>query len=448
MIQTFAEAKRSCSLFTDTHLARFVLSDQYATLTREERQALLHDSSSSTSTTLSAFVEITFDNTDNRFPTNGDEVILRRTIGLKKDEYSIDRRSASKADVGNLLEAAGFSRANPYYIVPQGRITHLTNAKDQERLDLLKEVAGTRVYEQRRSESLKIMEDTETKREKINDLLEYIESKIAELESDKEELREYYKKDKERRCLEFTIYQRELEDIAGVLDRLEEEKAKEADATSAQAMEFNKISKELVSLEAKVADLAQSIEEQGLERAQAAQERRELARELAQSEMVADEMEEVGEHATFDRNEVLQHLAEAEALINQKEAELQRLLPDRDARSAELGDKRRQLEAIRSQVRDLHSKQGRSGQFSTQAERDTWLRSQIEELRQYAQAQEERVRQTRLDIITAGGKSEEVSQQEAEISSQVESRKGQLEELAKEWRAAKEKRDAANETKK
>lgn len=81
----------------------------------------------------------------------------------------------------NLLESAGFSKSNPYYIVPQGRvslmisytrtglllasspffqITSLTNAKDHERLALLKEVAGTKVYEQRRTESLKIMAET------------------------------------------------------------------------------------------------------------------------------------------------------------------------------------------------------------------------------------------------------------------------------------------------
>jgi hypothetical protein len=67
-------------------------------------------------------VEIVFDNSDNRFPTGHEEVILRRTIGMKKDEYSLDKKSASKADVMNLLESAGFSKSNPYYIVPQGRV--------------------------------------------------------------------------------------------------------------------------------------------------------------------------------------------------------------------------------------------------------------------------------------------------------------------------------------
>lgn len=32
--------------------------------------------------------------------------------------------------------------------------------KDSERLDLLKEIGGTRVYEERRQESIKIMQDT------------------------------------------------------------------------------------------------------------------------------------------------------------------------------------------------------------------------------------------------------------------------------------------------
>jgi structural maintenance of chromosome 3 (chondroitin sulfate proteoglycan 6) len=39
---------------------RFVLSDQYTSMSREDRQQLLHEGTS-TSTTLSAFVEIVFD---------------------------------------------------------------------------------------------------------------------------------------------------------------------------------------------------------------------------------------------------------------------------------------------------------------------------------------------------------------------------------------------------
>ena len=79
-----------------------------------------------------------------------------------------------------MLESAGFSKSNPYYIVQQGKvrshqtapllrsqtwaslraltrtwqtliaqIQRLTTQKDSERLELLKEVAGTKVYDER-----------------------------------------------------------------------------------------------------------------------------------------------------------------------------------------------------------------------------------------------------------------------------------------------------------
>jgi structural maintenance of chromosome 3 (chondroitin sulfate proteoglycan 6) len=208
-------------------------------------------------------VEIVFDNSDNRFPTGKEEVIIRRTIGLKKDEYSLDKKSVSKADIMNLLESAGFSRANPYYIVPQGRvrysyisqfgqhiycidqITALTNAKDHERLALLKEVAGTKVYEQRRTESLKIMSDTESKRSKITELLEYIETRLTELEEEMDELKEWTEKDRERRCLEYALYNRELDEVTATLAELEDDHGREVESAKERRNAFGQREKEV-----------------------------------------------------------------------------------------------------------------------------------------------------------------------------------------------------------
>jgi structural maintenance of chromosome 3 (chondroitin sulfate proteoglycan 6) len=109
------------------------------------------------------------------------------------------------------------------------QITALTNAKDHERLALLKEVAGTKVYEARRTESLRIMEDTRSKRNKITELLEYIDTRLAELEEEKEELKEWTDKDRERRCLEYAMYQRELGEVGEALVEIEEERQRELD---------------------------------------------------------------------------------------------------------------------------------------------------------------------------------------------------------------------------
>lgn len=113
--------------------------------------------------------------------------------------------------------------------------------KNSERLDLLKEIGGTRVYEERRRESLKIMQETGTspslqsfkpliyyhvwsfwsqcsicwsgnKRKQIIQVVQYLEERLRELDEEKEELKKYQQLDKQRRSLEYTIYDKELHD--------------------------------------------------------------------------------------------------------------------------------------------------------------------------------------------------------------------------------------------
>lgn len=95
------------------------------------------------------------------------------------------------------------------------------------------------MYEQRRAESLRIMAETDSKRDKINDLLEYIDSRLTELEEEKEELKEYQDKDKDRRCLEYALYQRELEEVGEALEEIEEERRGEVHSANVRREQFN-----------------------------------------------------------------------------------------------------------------------------------------------------------------------------------------------------------------
>lgn len=56
-----------------------------------------------------------------------EEVFLRRVIGAKKDQYFLNKKVVPRSEVMNLLESAGFSNSNPYYIVKQGKVSYLLN---------------------------------------------------------------------------------------------------------------------------------------------------------------------------------------------------------------------------------------------------------------------------------------------------------------------------------
>lgn len=88
----------------------------------------------------------------------------------------------------------------------------MATAPDSQRLKLLREVAGTRVYDERREESQAILRETKTKIAKITEFLHTIDERLKTLEEEKEELKEYQSWDKIRRSLEYCIYDKELKE--------------------------------------------------------------------------------------------------------------------------------------------------------------------------------------------------------------------------------------------
>ena len=326
---------------------------------------------------MSAYVEIIFDNSDDRLATGKDETILRRTIGLKKDEYSLDHKNATKADVMKIFDMAGFSRSNPYYIVPQGRVTALTNMKDAERLTLLKEVAGSQVYEARRTESLKIMTETNNKRAKIDELLDYIKERLQELEEEKEELRDYQDKEKERRCLEYTIFHREQVEIADALDNIDEQRQTGIDSTDGSREEFINGEKKIEEVEAEIKELKQQLELLHVDKREFEDERKEKAKIRAKVELEVKGLSDGQSVAQQTKARYEQELQSVESLIENREAELEEHMPEYSA-------KREQESAVKAQLDDaeairqrLYAKQGRNSQFGSKRERDDWLRKEI-----------------------------------------------------------------------
>ncbi|KAI0166480.1 putative chromosome segregation protein SudA [Xylariaceae sp. FL1272] len=370
---------------------RFVLSDAYTQMGREERQALLHEGSGSA--VMSAYVEVIFDNSDDRFATGHKEVVLRRTIGLKRDEYSIDKKVVPKTEVTQLLETAGFSKSNPYYIVPQGRVTALTNMKESERLNLLKEVAGTQVYESRRTESLKIMTDTNNKREKIDELLDYIKERLNELEEEKEELRGYQDKDRERRCLEYAYHHQSQNSIEEKLAELEDSRQGGIEDTDENRELYSAGEKVIASLDAEIHKLQQQMEMLRLDRQQLTEDRRESARAQATAELTVKDLSSSMSAQEQAKAEHDAELNRVKTAIASAEGELKKLSPDFEKRKRKEAEVKLALDTAEAGRQRLFTKQTRGTQFRSKAERDAYLREQIEELNMTLSTQ----KATRLD---------------------------------------------------
>jgi structural maintenance of chromosome 3 (chondroitin sulfate proteoglycan 6) len=296
---------------------------------------------------------------------------------MKKDEYSIDRKNATKKDVQSLLDTAGFSRSNPYYIVPQGRITALTNMKDSERLDLLKSVAGTEVYEEKKAESVKIMNETTNKLSAIDGAFEQINQRLSELEEEQEELRSFQDQDRERRGLEYTLYHREQEEINKVLIAEEDKRAMGIDDADEFRERFGQGEDELAGINQQIEALRRQMIAAKLDKKQLDDDRREKAKARAQVDLEVRNLTEGQSAAQKSKQRRDAGLQKARKDIAQHERELGKIVPQYTVEKNKEDGIKGQLEKAEADRQRLYAKQGRNARFRNKKERDDWLDGQI-----------------------------------------------------------------------
>eukprot|EP00981_Chlorochromonas_danica_P010805 scaffold3414_cov183-Ochromonas_danica.AAC.11 len=346
---------------------------KFASLRQEDRQNLLHEGAGSS--VMAAYVEIVFDNSDGRLPVESDEVIIRRTVGHKKDEFFLNRKRIQKTEVTSLLESAGFSKSNPYYIVQQGKVANLCTMKDADRLQLLKEVAGTTVYEERRAETMKILQETSLKQEKVNEVLTYIDERLSELEQEKAELTEYEALDKQKKAIEYNIYHKEQSQAQEGLEQVESRRNQCSSDLRNYHNELNAIQEELASEEILKGQQKESLErlEGRLQQKKDELHRNEVARENNLNDILEYENQETIKENEINENN--QMLGQINNNISQKETELAEVNQTISQLTTEMGSYANQLISLQSKLEIMINKQ--STTFSSPEERNIYITKSI-----------------------------------------------------------------------
>lgn len=357
---------------------QFVLSDEFSHLRPEQRQALLHEGTGPR--VITAYVEIIFDNTDGRLPIDKEEVYLRRVIGAKKDQYFLNKKMVPRSDVMNLLESAGFSRSNPYYIVKQGKINQMATAPDSQRLKLLREVAGTRVYDERKEESKAILKETEGKIDKIKEFLHTIEERLKTLEEEKEELKEYQKWDKMRRSLEYCIHDRELKETRKKLEEMEQARKNSGEEQKKYNSDLQKAQEGARVANRKMKEVKKEVQAAKEERDTLSAEHQLLLKEQAKLNLTISDLKEEVSGNKDSRERAEKELDKLKKTIEQKEQELERLKPQYEEEKKKEEEFTRDLALKEQKRKELYAKQGRGSQFTSKEERDLWIQKELKSL--------------------------------------------------------------------
>lgn len=426
---------------------QFVLNERFVNLRAAERKELFHVGSGRPA--LSIFVEIVFDNSDGRLVIPGrseePEVRIRRTVGLKQDEFRVNDRKFSASDVHQLLESAGFSSSNPYYVVEQGKIVSLVNMGEEERYQLIKDVAGTKVYEARRSESEKILAETKVKQTQVSEAVNDLSSRLAELETETSELKQFQDADQEKRCIEYCIFNTELESAKESLRKLEEE-------WSTKALLFNKTYDSEEASEQEVAQLSQKVVEVSTQITRLEAEKTSVENDLGAltSKQAIADLDATDAAGRSARNQREHELLRKEAI--DLDTTLRTSTADLEKKRALFQSKedtaKRQFEAVETQrkvLERLQEKRNRTKLFTSKGDRDRWLSDEIGK-------NEALIAKSQKELTSVSHEMERLEKEAKELQSQVSSPhlstakvSESLQEHEKRIKSALQRRDQLNQ---
>lgn len=175
-----------------TDAVRWVLGEQNARSLRATKAEDIIFTGSATRHALGvAEVTLYFDNSDGTLPVDFREVAVTRRLYRSGDsEFYINKSKCRLKDIYNLFADTGIGH-DGMSIIGQNRIDDILNAKPEERRAFFEETAGITKYRNRKRETLRRLEATDTNLVRVEDIIREIATQLTPLEKSAAKTREY-----------------------------------------------------------------------------------------------------------------------------------------------------------------------------------------------------------------------------------------------------------------
>ena len=139
----------------------------------------------------SAMVNIIFDNSDRHLPINFNEVSIKRVLyRTGENEYYLNGAKCRLKDITELLTDSGAAKES-FNIIGQGKIDEILATKPYDRRVIFEEAAGVLKYKKRKEEAIRKLERTNNNINRVNDIINEIETNLEPLKKQSDEANKY-----------------------------------------------------------------------------------------------------------------------------------------------------------------------------------------------------------------------------------------------------------------
>ncbi len=147
--------------------------------------SLIYDGGPERENPASLRVSVQFDNSDRKIPVDSDTVVVTREMKKQGEStYYLNGRSVPKTQLTEKLELALISSGG-LNIVPQGRVTRISELLPDEKRELLEDAVGISQFDEKRAEAIKQLQQADTKLQIAMARIGEIKNRVESLEAER-----------------------------------------------------------------------------------------------------------------------------------------------------------------------------------------------------------------------------------------------------------------------
>lgn len=321
----------------------FVLGKSSSKQLRAEKSAnLIYNGGKTKQPAKAAEVSLVFDNSNHVFPIEDDEAKISRIVRADgASKYKINSKTVTRQEILELLSSA---KINPdgYNIILQGDIVRLVEMNHVERRQIIEEIAGIGMYEEKKQQALNELQKVSEKLGEAEIILKERESYIKDLKNDRDQALKYKELTdsvKKSKASHLKLQLNRKEDDLNALQKKREAHSQKLEQLNSQ---IKKLRDDIVSRKAKISELNAEIERQG----EVEQVKIQKIVETLRVSIATHKTQISSRHSELNR-------------LEQRKAQLERSQKDLEEKFAELQEKKSalnaQTEALTKTISELDS---------------------------------------------------------------------------------------------
>ena len=130
-------------------------------------------------------VSVHFDNSDRKIPVDSDSITITREMDDKGENiYYLDKKKTHRSHILDLLDIAN-AGLNQLNNVQQGTVTRISEFSSEEKRESIEKLIGLSYFDEKKSESVKLLKDSDQKLEIAFARMDVIKKRIDELEEER-----------------------------------------------------------------------------------------------------------------------------------------------------------------------------------------------------------------------------------------------------------------------